>query len=152
MVGPVGCEHGLEPQKPDEQFVKLLFQYGFRDELNTFNGTLTKDLVLNGTVTVPFWLTKSEQESVLVELARVDFFYLPDTLLRMAGVDISPNSGTQLLRIEVGSQTKTVIWSYLIDPSHPASQRITQLSQAIQGIIESKPEYKQLPPARGGYI
>ena len=152
MMSLFGCDQGPEPQKPDEQFVKLLFQYSFRDELDTFNCTLTKDLVLDGTITVPFWLTTAEQESVLSELKRSDFFNLPDTLQRTDIISIDPTPGSQLLRVYVNGQSKTVVWSYLIDPDLPLNQRILGLSCAIQTIIESKPEYKRLPQARGGYL
>ena len=148
---PLGCDSGSEPLKPDEQFVKILLQSGFRDEVDTFSGTLTKDLVVDGIITIPFWLTKAEQEAILSELTLENFFNLPDTLPAMQGVTISPNPSPDLLRVEVGGELKTVLWSYPLDPVNQNSQTIIRLTQVIKNVIESKEEFKRLPPAKGGY-
>jgi hypothetical protein len=119
--------------------------------IDTFNGTLTKDLILDGSVTIPFWLTTSEQESLLEELDRADFFNLPDTLLSIPGVALEPNPSPDFLRVVANGKNKVVIWSYPIDLATANGQSVMRLSTAIRNIVESKPEYKQLPPARGGY-
>ncbi|HEX9658125.1 MAG TPA: hypothetical protein VGB89_14555 [Bacteroidota bacterium] len=146
----IRCDLGDSPQ-PDPQFVKIQFQYSFSDMIDTFNGTLTKDLILDGSVTIPFWLTTSEQESLLEELDRADFFNLPDTLLSIPGVALEPNPSPDFLRVVANGKNKVVIWSYPIDLATANGQSVMRLSTAIRNIVESKPEYKQLPPARGGY-
>jgi hypothetical protein len=45
-----------------------------------------------------------------------------------------------------------VAWLYPLRPDNKNSERINNLVEFIIGIIESKPEYKALPPARGGYL
>lgn len=147
-----GCDRGVESPKPDEQFVKLLFRYGFGDTLDTFKGTYTKDLILDGSITVPFWLTKAEQDSVLTQLEQADFFNLPDTIPSLQGVVVQPDPGLQLLRVQLEGRIKTVVWFSPIDQELKAGQRILRLFKSIETIIQAKPEYKTLPPTRGGYI
>ncbi len=147
-----GCDQGIEPLMPDEQFVKLLFRYGFGDTLDTFNRTYTKDLILDGSITVPFWLTKAEQDSVLTQLEQADFFNLPDTIPSLQGVVVQPDPGLQLLRVQLEGRVKTVVWFPPIDQELKAGQRILRLFKSIETIIQAKPEYKELPPARGGYL
>jgi len=54
-----GCGTSTDVEKiHDEQLVKIHLQFGFVDELNTFEGTFTKDLVMDGSITVEFWFSK----------------------------------------------------------------------------------------------
>jgi len=133
--------------------LKIDLQYGFRDELNTFARTLQKDLVLDGTVTVPFWLTSDEQDQILQKAMGIDFFSLPDTLRREPGVFIStPDPSPDLLRLQYGSQEKTVVWYYPQDPNDTQWKALLELRNVIVQVIQAKPEYKILPAARGGYL
>jgi hypothetical protein len=156
-----GCDPGEAPlfgsnpadiPDPDPQFIKIFHQYSFRDTLDTFHGRLTKDLILDGTVTIWFWLTTAEQESLQVELEREQFFAMPDTLFPIPGMDIDPNPSPDVLRVEAGGVEKTVVWIFPLEPSLPHNQSILRLSAAIRRIVESRKEYKQLPQPRGGYL
>jgi len=149
----MGCDLG-EPPNPDPQFVKFQFKYDFGNIVDTFNGTLTKDLILDGSIRIPFWLTTMEQEALLTELARADFFNLPDTILALSrgGVVSEPNPGPNFLRVQTERHEKNVVWFYPLDLSDPNSQTVRKLSTAIWRIIESNAQYKRLPPARGGYL
>lgn len=137
---------------PEPQFVKVRFESGFRDVLDTFTGNLTKDLVLDGTITIPFWLTRSEQETILAAAEREQFFALPDSLWSTAFVVIDPDPSPDLLRIQVNGRDKTVVWNYAALATTLEGQRIQRLAAIIRRIIEAKPEYRRLPAARGGYI
>lgn len=147
-----GCDFGSE-SKPDEQFIMILYQYDFQDEVDTFSGTLTKDLVLDGTATIPFWLTTSEQELIVSQAIRSGFFSLPDTLQKLDGsVSVSPDPSPDLLQIETNKQLKTVVWYYPLDTANHDTRAILQLTGTIRNVVESRHEYKRLPPRRGGYL
>ncbi len=139
-------------QPPEPQFVKIKFQYDYRDMVDTFNDTLMKDLVSDGTITVSFWLTKTEQEAVLAELSRADFFNLPDTIRPTIAVNMRPDPSPDSLHVQVEGREKTVVWLFPLDDADHNAQMILQLSKAIQTIIESTDQYKRLPQARGAYI
>jgi hypothetical protein len=141
-----GCDLG-QSSNSDPQFLKLEFKYFFRNNVDTFNGTLTKDLAADGTITIPFWLTTGEQDSILAEVVRSDFYGLPDTLRGNPAIRLEPDPGPQILKIEVDGRLHQVVW-YMTS----GSQQIVRLSQFIQDIVQAKPEYKSLPPARGGYL
>jgi hypothetical protein len=66
-------ENNLESQ-PEEQYVKILLKYNYKDELNTFDNYLIKDLVLNGQIKVNFWLTKEEQIKIQSMVCETNFF------------------------------------------------------------------------------
>lgn len=150
VVNP-GCDFG-EPDTRDPQYVKLHLQSGFRDVVDTFDGTLTKDLVLDGTVSIPFYLTEAEQEHVLSVLTDEGFFSLPDTVHSTPGVMIEPDPSPDFLRVQANSLDKTVVWRYPLEPADEHGQAVVRIVMAIREIVEERPEYKQLPPARGGYL
>lgn len=137
---------------PDPQFIRVDFRYGFRNIVNTFDGLLTKDLVLDGTITVPFWLRTEEQQAILDELDREDFFALPDTIASVAGTVSDPNPGLQTLRIGARGMTKTVVWQLPVDTGSVSAHHILRIAARIQSVVESSARYPQLPAPRGGYL
>jgi hypothetical protein len=142
--------------EPDPQLLKIHFYYGFGNELNTFEQTYTKDLVQDGYIIVRFWLTEAEQESISNKLQVVDFFNFPDTLIQMDSdsimVWISPDPGWQFLRVADENRKKVVYWRYPLPEGNKFVSRLRELKNLIADIIESKPEYRALPPAKGGRI
>jgi hypothetical protein len=143
--------------EPDPQLLKIHLYYGFGNELNTFEQTYTKDLVLDGYITVDFWLTEAEQESIRNKLDVVDFFHFPDTLIYQIGTDsimvrIEPDPGWQFLRVADANRDKIVYWCYPFSVENEFVPRLVELKNLIIDIIESKPEYAALPAAKGGRI
>jgi len=141
--------------EPDNQFVQISFKYGFKNELNTFENTYQKDLFYGDVVKVNFWLTIEEQKSIIKKAEESNFFMLPDTLITIQEdsieVSLSPNPGAQTLRIRCNSKDKTTVWFYPLVEDRDQMKQIMELNSFIISLIESKPEYKKLPPSRGGY-
>jgi len=146
---------GLAPE--DRAFnIQLKYGVGGQNELNTFLNTFTKDLVLDGTVTTSMILTPKELESVQTKLLAISFYGFPDTLVVHTGRPGYLISPAQMffLRVKNGTLVKSIFW-YDNMPVFSDDLRASQLREAIQfmiRIIETKQEYKKLPPARGGYI
>ena len=140
--------------EPENQFVQIYMNYGFKNELNTFKNTYQKDLVLEGVKKVRFWLTEEEQNKILEKANIVNYFSMPDTFKYnpqdSINVIINPDPGEQILRIKYMSKDKTTIWTFPILESKTDFNNLLELRQFIITIIESKPEYRKLPPSRGG--
>jgi len=141
-----GCTDDIVPKR-DPQYVGLYYRYNYRDEVDTFNGTLTKDLVADGTATVGFCLTTKAQDSILAEAVRDSFFAIPDTIVSPVHIAIYPFPPPQVLRIRAGELSHQVVWY-----NYPGGDAMIRLAGVILGIVQSTPEYDRLPPARGGYI
>ena len=146
-----------EVRTPDEQFLKIDFRYGFGNELNTYDMTFTKDLVLDGYVTVDFWLTTEEQENIVGKLEENDFANLPDTIATYSAGDsiaiqIIPSPGRQFIKAKFDNIEKEVSFYFPLPEGNPASAKILDLYEFIINIIHNKPEYQQLPEPRGGRI
>ena len=149
------CEKNI--LEPDPQFLQIRFHYWFRNELNTFEQTYQKDLVQDGTAKTSFWLTSEEQGRILEKVQTINFFQFPDTIRYEPGEDsiavsISPDPGRQFLRVQYQEQDKTVSWYYPLPENNEYVPLLLELQDLVIEIIESKPDYQALPPARGGYI
>ena len=144
------------PVEPELQFVKIHFKYFFKDELNTFENTCTKDLVMDGVIKTDFWLTSKEQKDILKMAKKSKFFSMPDTFKYVSkgniGVSYSLDLGPQMLRIKYKTKDKTVVWTYPTTEGDVRAQKLIKLSRSIRKIIEAKPEYKKLPRPREAYL
>ncbi len=155
LIGFYSCQKDIT--QPDEQFLKLHFRYGFGNELNTFEQTYTKDLVLDGSITVNFWLTTEEQQRIIEKMEEIDFVILPDTISTISQEDslggtIEPNPGRQFILADYNNNRKEVSWFLPLPENNYASELILELEELIINIIHSKPEYQKLPEPRGGRI
>ena len=148
-----GCGTSTDVEKiHDEQLVKIHLQFGFVDELNTFEGTFTKDLVEDGSITVEFWLPKEDQESIIELAQELSFNSLPDTIPALPGVLITPNPSPDSLRIKFEDLDNKVVWSYPNDPENTDYMKVIELSEHIMSIVKESETYKLLPEARGGRV
>jgi hypothetical protein len=147
-----GCDWGDSVNSAEQQRVRVFFKFDFRDQVDTFNGTLTKDLVENGTITVPFGFNAVEQDSVLSILADARFYELPDTLYPIPNVSIAPDPGVQRLRVEYEGKGKSLVWLYVLDGSDPRTGEVQELWARLRNLVQSTDTYRQLPPAKGAYL
>ncbi|MCB9247647.1 MAG: hypothetical protein H6613_03485 [Ignavibacteriales bacterium] len=138
--------------EPAQQFIQIYFKYYHKNELNTFDQTYQKDLVLDGTIKVKFWLTTEEQNKILNKANEIDFFSFPEIFPSDTGIIIFPNPGDQVLRIKTDNEDHQTQWTILIDMNDDRAIKLIELNDLIISLIELKPEYKKLPPAKGGYV
>lgn len=146
----LACDLGEGPGH-DPQFVRIQLNYAFRNAVNTFQGTLTKDLAMDGFITVPFWFTTAEQQQIAAELERVAFYELPDTIHRMPGVILTPDPGPLMLRVGGSRGDKRVVMFYPPEQTGGYGEVMEGLGSAIWAIVQTTIEYRRLPAARGGY-
>jgi hypothetical protein len=142
---------------PESRGFNLRLRYGIdaRNELNTFQNTYTKDLILDGTVTAPFVLSDAESEQIKDKMFEIEFFSYPDTFVAVRTDTIvgyvTPHL-TYDFEVRHNSSVKRLYWDDGFITNDQRATRLRELIRLIQNIIEAKPEYQQLPPARGGYL
>ena len=76
LLGTAGC---ITPP-PSQSNFNLIFQYGVgaRNELNTFEGTYTKDMIMDPPITVNLTLSKEELDIIYQKMIEINFFGYPD--------------------------------------------------------------------------
>ena len=147
--------------KPGESNFNLIFRYGIMagNTLNTFEGTYTKDMVRDPSITVPLALTEEEMDRIYQKMVEIDFFNYPDNF----SISVPPGVPTGLrtpypsyyFRVEYNSTTKELWWDDEIvckDFQDEKADQLRELIELIRDIIESKEEYKELPEPRSAYL
>jgi len=131
--------------------LKVDLKYGYKDEVNTFENSLKKDLVMDGTADTTFAFNLEQKNAILEMANEVSFFDMPDTIKTTAKYEQNPSPGEQMLRIKFDKWDHTVIWEYPIGDSK-LEQDIKKLSYFIINIVINSSEYEALPDAKGGYL
>ncbi len=135
----------------------LVFAWGVhapKNVLVTQHGTFTKDVVLAKPLTVPFRLDAQDMASINRKLIAIDFWSYPSRYVSQGqGPRAEPPAGMEYrnrLTVMTAEGSKTVSWSggYFADDRR--AQDLRDLAMLIQRIVESKPQYKQLPRRRAG--
>lgn len=146
-----------QPAVSDFDFV---FKYGYGavpvNELDTFNGTYTKDMILEPSITVNLTLTPEEKTQIRQKMEEIDFFSYPDRY----EVIVPPGSPGSMVTpypsyyfmVKDGTIIKELLWGDSIRNADAQATELRRLIAFIQNIIESKEEYKRLPPTKGGYM
>lgn len=123
-----------------------------RSVIDTFSGTFTKDLIRNPegeTITMPLELSSKELTTIYRALAGLDLaVYSAEYRPPQAWSD---PLNTYYFRFRVGGEEKEIYWEDRTDTSSPDAVALRTLFKQIRAMVETKPEYKALPPAVGGY-
>lgn len=140
----------------DAPFIQVHYKSGFDDELNTFNNTLTKEMVMDPDIKIDFRLNKDEQTGILKKAFEADFFSMPDTFKFVSNngfiIREEPDSGPLILRIKTEEYDKTVVVCLPIIIETENYKKLFRLMKYIDSIIYENPNYKYLPEPRGAYL
>lgn len=137
----------------------IIFRYGVSgakhlNELDTFKGIFTKDMVNKEPAWTKLDLTREELDIIYQKMVEIDFFSLPKDFqpkLEDVIVEVSPVS-TYYLEYKDETQTKIVQWNIKYDaPEDIQYQNLKKLAHLIIEIIQVKPEYQELPEPTLGY-
>ena len=131
----------------------LLFRYGVgaKNKLNTFNGTYTKDMVIDPSITVDFTLTSEEKLQILNKINSIDFFNLHSSFPLNPHMWVTPQTD-YYLKVQNGNEVNEVSWNDNSIIEDSIETNLDQLITFLLEIIENKAAYKALPTPRAGYI
>jgi len=133
--------------------INIDFKYGVgaKNELNTFEGTYTKDLIVDGTITTRLILSSEELRQIQQKMIDIGFYNYPNDFPPQPGLRVDPRED-YYIKVQNGSTVKEVTWNTesMIDGS--IQDNLGQLVSFLGNIIVQKPEYKMLPTTKGGYL
>ena len=138
----------LSPNSQPTSF-NLIFKYGVgaKNELNTFDQTYTRDMVIDPPVTINFKLTDSELASIYQKIN--DLKLLDNNEEPKDGNILVTPCSSYYLKVQTDSIQKELSWD---NCRGKISDRLQQFTNYIISVIESKEEYKKLPTPRSGYL
>lgn len=154
LLGTAGCT----VPAPGESDFGLIFRYGVmaRNELNTFRGTYTKDMVSDPSITVDLSLSEGELDSIYQKMVEIDFFDYPDefsvSVLPGESVGMVTPHSSYYFKVEYGSRVKELRWEDRIINKDEKADKLRELIKLIRDVIESKEEYQRLPEPTSGYL
>ncbi|MDW0118251.1 hypothetical protein QTL97_15060 [Sporosarcina thermotolerans] len=146
-------ETNFEPMPnsiPDDFGFSLQFGITKKNEINTFNGTFTKDLITAGTVTTDLTLTEEEMVSIYEMMKDVKFAGTKHLIPTVIDCAIEPYGEDEWEVLVNGEIIRHSVSEAYCKPTDDAKQLI-ELRDYIFDLIQSKNSYKELPDAEGGY-
>jgi len=129
----------------------LIFKYGVgaKNELNTFEQTYTKDMVMDPSITIKFKLSDSELAGIYQKINDLKLFDKNEELTEGdINTFVTPCSN-YYLKVQIDSIQKELS---LDDCRGKVNDAFQQFADYIISVIESKEEYKKLPDPNGGYL
>jgi len=140
----------ISPYDSSKNPINIDFKFGVtaRNRLNTFDGTFTKDLIMDGTITTRLILSQQELTQIKTKLLEMGFFDYPEVFQSEGSV--TPRDD-YFIKIQFGSVTKQVSWYSDSDLDSKTNTDLYQLYHLLYDMIVQKLEYKLLPAANGGY-
>lgn len=138
---------------PSDFNFSIQFGVQKKNEINTFEGTATKDLIADGIATIELILTEEEMKDIYEKMKEINVTetkeFTPEPI--NGTVCMQKPYGEDEWKIIINSETIThFISGEYCEPTNDAKQLI-QLRNYVFNIIKSKSEYKSLPESNGGY-
>ena len=140
----------------------IIFRYGSShgkhpNELDTFKGKFTKDMVNMEPVWVLLDFTQDEMDTIDRKMAEIDFFSYPKRFQLkpiLEGGLYSQRTPFTAYYLEYHNESgkKVVYWTTARDaPENVQYQNLNELVHLIVDIIQAKPEYQILLDPSAGY-
>ncbi|OMF36939.1 hypothetical protein BK133_08480 [Paenibacillus sp. FSL H8-0548] len=147
------AEQNTMPKTMPNAF-NFMVRYGYgtvnKNEINTFQGTATKDLIMNGTASAKIAFTKEEMISIYEKMREINIMAMKELEPAVKGCERVPYS-EDTWEININGETKTFTWTDKYCELSEDAERVLELREYIQSIVEAKQEYINLPESEGGY-
>lgn len=147
--GSTTTDQKIPEKMPSDFYFSVSFGVGKRNEINTFNGTVTKDLISDGTKTIKLKFEEEEMQAIYEKMKEMK---INETKVFMpkGGCSQDPYEEDEW-KIQIDGETIMLyISGEYCDPTDDAKQLI-KLRNYIFSIVKSKNAYQSLPKPRGGY-
>ena len=130
----------------------FIFNYGVngKNQLNTFKGQYTKDMVIAPSATAHLLLSDEEMRTIYLEMVKIYIWNYPESFNPKSNLKQTPFE-TYTIKIVIDGKEKNITWKDEKDSKSKDAVKLRELFNKIIIIINQKEEYKKLPPAKGGY-
>jgi hypothetical protein len=138
------------PEKmPNDFNFSVKFGTYSKNEINSFEGTVTKDLVSNGIIIADSKFSEDEMRSIYNQM-RVNNINKDLKLESIAGCMQTPFTEDSW-EIQMNGVVTTYNWSTERCKLTEDAKKLAALRDFVFNMVKNKKEYKELPPAVGGY-
>lgn len=148
-----GCnekEMNMPEEMPDDFDFLVQFGVGSKNEINTFNNMVTKDLITEGTISTEIRLTKEEMQTIYLKMREIKIMEPKELVPKRPSCMQIPYREDKW-EIRVKGETQKLYWSGEYCENTKDAKQLIDLRNTIVNIVKRKAEYKKLPEAKGGY-
>lgn len=141
--------------KPTSDFnFRLNFSTNGLQQIDTYKGTFTKDLILDGTKTINFAIPNNVKNEIYKMMMDINILAFPDTLT--ADETKCTPSCDYKLTVTINGNTKNIVWKEGLYPDMSGNLpkdnvEFLKIVKYVSDYIYSTKEYKSMPQANGGY-
>lgn len=128
----------------------IQFGIGKNNEINTFEGTFTKDLITAGTVTIDMIFTEEEMDLIYSKMKEITIADAKQLIPETIDCTVEPAGEDEWEVLINGETIRHSVSEAYCEPTDDAKQ-LLELRDTIFGLIKDKDSYKELPDAEGGY-
>lgn len=139
----------MPDEMPSDFGFSVKFGVGKKNEIDTFEGKITKDLVDDGTTTINLPLTIEEKAKIYEKMKTINIISMKD-LVPKTECMTKPYSEDEW-KITINGETITTSISGAYCEKAIDENKLIDIRNYIRNIVQSKGEYKKLPEATGGY-
>lgn len=128
----------------------FVFRYGVtgKNELNTINGTFTKDLITDGTATTSLVLSDAELASIQQKISDLHLFNQPSVNNANASITVVTPCTSYYVQVQNGTMQQ-LSWDDCDGTMTLSEQKFVDY---MISLIQNRSEYQTLPEATGGYM
>jgi len=101
------CQKDNQIQKPDDFNFIFMYGVGGKNEIDTFKGTYTKDMVTEPSITIDFKLSDSEMEGVYKKIEELEIFNITEK--NKDNLIVTP-CNSYYLKVQSKSEVKDISW------------------------------------------
>ncbi|MER2263009.1 MAG: hypothetical protein ABS934_13435 [Psychrobacillus sp.] len=138
---------------PNDFDFSIQFGVHKKNEINTFEGTVTKDLIVDGTATTEVMFTEEEMKDIYKKMQEINIVETKEFTPEPINGMFCKQEPYEKDKWEITINGETIthfISGEDCEPTDDAKQLI-ELRNYVFNIIKSKVEYKSLPEPSGGY-
>ena len=148
-----GCnekENNMPEEMPSDFDFLVQFGVQSKNEINTFDNIVIKDLIAEGTASTEISFTKEEMKKIYQKMREINIMEPKELIPEKINCMQTPY-GEDKWKVKLNGETQTLYWNGEYCETTDDAKQLIELRNYILDIVKSKDEYKKLPEAKGGY-
>lgn len=144
------AKHKLPEDKPDDFNFILTYGYEVGNTINTIDEKYSYDMIMYPSLTIDLKLSELEMNTIYEDMRAINILNYPEVFKPIGHLGVNPYQSYDF-KIFINGKEKHISWEDENLSSKSKAKDLRDLINKIEKIIESKDEYKKLPPRKGGY-
>lgn len=141
----------INDEMPEDFNFSIIYGTYGKQKIDTFNDTVVKDLVEDGTIEANIAFTEQEMKDIYNEMTTINI--MGELVVESENekeCDMSTPSFTKW-NIQMDGKTKSIYTKNYCDGYPEDALKLVRLAENIHSILINKEEYKELPESNGYY-